>query len=828
MTCILPMPNRFTTHLTRADEDAPGAATLPQVFKTAGYTTGSNGKVFHNSADARERSWSEAPSLSGEELTRRLDPATTATKSAAGRPLVYESPDVPDDAYGDGKIAAKTIADLQRLKTAGQPFFLACGFIRPHLPFYAPKKYWDLYDREKIVLAENRRRPADAPAGLKGSGEYRTYAHGEYQDGTDAFHRMMRHGYYASTSYVDQLVGNVLAALTRLGLAENTIVVLWGDHGWNLGEHDFWGKHNTLNTAVRVPLIVKVPGRIAGQKSAALVGVYDLFPTLCSLANLPVPATVQGRSFAALLADPKQKFRDSVYTRYGKGDAVVTDRWIYTRYADNDGEMLYDLNADPAENQNLAARPAHASTLAQMRAALTPSNAWPRKHRSARRSDRREPAARRSLSSVFICRDFLLTRPQTQPRLPMTSPTLPSLRKRACALLLASACALRGLKPRQPLPLPPPARGSDPALGLLRAGRREPRWTPSETLTGSRVATKIIDLPYTVNVMTSEFLEDFGIFELSDNIVQIGGFTGLDVGGQFNLRGFNSTSQLRDGFFRLGRYGSSNVDRLEIIKGSNAAIYGGTSPGGMLNMISKQPKTRESQKLTFNYGDDGTERVTLEATGPLLNTAFGQTGFILTGSHFQKEFDMEYARNRNEEYYLALTNRFNDGATLFVSLEYFLQRRDAPNQSAVLITDLKGTASNLDDEAIGYATNLARINPYGPNSKLDRGNTGLNIFYDRLNATWSTRFGANRYWARRWDYNQNTGWGALSINPARAANGTLPPLTSARGATPNTTRIIEDGGGFQGDLLAHYWTNQRQLEHRTLVTVDVNDYYSNT
>ncbi len=370
MTGILPMPNRFTTHLARADEDVPGAATLPQVFKTAGYTTVSNGKVFHNSADTRERSWSEAPSSSGQSHSTSLDPATTATKSSAGRPLVYESPDVPDDAYGDGKIAAKTIADLQRLKTAGQPFFLACGFIRPHLPFYAPKKYWDLYDREKIVLAENRRRPADAPAGLKGSGEYRTYAHGEYQDGTDAFHRMMRHGYYASTSYVDQLVGNVLAALTRLGLAENTIVVLWGDHGWNLGEHDFWGKHNTLNTAVRVPLIVKVPGRIAGQKSAALVGVYDLFPTLCSLANLPVPATVQGRSFAALFADPTQKFRDSVYTRYGKGDAVVSDRWIYTRYADNDGEMLYDLNADPAENQNLAARPAHASTLALMRAAL--------------------------------------------------------------------------------------------------------------------------------------------------------------------------------------------------------------------------------------------------------------------------------------------------------------------------------------------------------------------------------------------------------------------------------------------------------------------------
>jgi len=369
MTGILPRPNRFTTHLSRADEDAPGAATLPQVFKEAGYTTLSNGKVFHNSADTRERSWSEGTWSPGQGHSTSLDPATIAVKSAAGRPRVYEAPDVPDSAYGDGRLAEKTIADLGRLKAAGQPFFLACGFVRPHLPFYAPKKYWDLYDRAKIELAGHRQRPTDAPPGLKGSAEYRTYAHGEYQDGTDEFHRMMRHGYYASTSYVDKLVGDILAALTRLGLADNTLVVLWGDHGWNLGEHDFWGKHNTLDTAVRVPLIVRVPGRTSGQTSAALVGTYDIFPTLCALANLPVPATVQGRSFAALLAAPQDTFRDSVYTRFGQGDAVVTDRWIYTRYGD-DGEMLYDLARDPGETRNLAARPEHRAALTALRAQL--------------------------------------------------------------------------------------------------------------------------------------------------------------------------------------------------------------------------------------------------------------------------------------------------------------------------------------------------------------------------------------------------------------------------------------------------------------------------
>ncbi len=402
-----------------------------------------------------------------------------------------------------------------------------------------------------------------------------------------------------------------------------------------------------------------------------------------------------------------------------------------------------------------------------------------------------------------------------------------TLASRALALALACSAALPAQTAPAPSPAPAASKEDPIQLSAFSVQADENRgYAPSETLTGSRVATKIIDLPYTVNVMTSEFMEDFGIFELSDNVIQIGGFTGLDVGGGFNLRGFSSTSQLRDGFFRLGRYGSSNVDRMEIIKGSNAAIYGRSSPGGMLNMISKAPKSRESQKLTLNYGDEGTQRVTLESTGPVLNTSLGKTNYVLTGSLFQKEFDMEYARNRNQEYYLAIGQTFPDGSNLLVSLEYFLQMRHAPNSAAPLITDLKGTASNTDDEAIGYATNLARYNAFGPVSQLDRGNTGVNAFYDKtFSPVWSMRLGANRYWARRWDFNQNTGWGAININPAPAANGTVAAPTSARGATPNTTRIIEDGGGFQGDLLAHYWTTDHKIEHRTLVTIDINDYY---
>jgi len=392
MTSILPTPQRFTAAKTHVDDDAPGTVTLPQVFKEAGYTTLSNGKIFHFADDTQERSWSEKAWHAGQSHSTSLDPATTEKKSAAGRNRIYESPDVADDAYPDGKTAEKTIADLRRLKAGGKPFFLACGFIRPHLPFYAPKKYWDLYDREKIQIAINRERPENAPKGLKGSSEYRAYDFGDYQDNTGDFHRMMRHGYYASTSYSDKLVGDVLNELERLGLADNTIVVIWGDHGWHLGEHDFWGKHNTLNNAVRVPLIVKVPGKAAGQKSDALVGVYDIFPTLCALANLSVPDAAQGRSFVPLLENPKQSFRDVVYTRYGKGDAVVTDHLIYTSYG-GDGEMLYDLQKDPQENHNLAANPERQKDLALMQRLLKASEATAAQAKVAKPLPRRQSDA---------------------------------------------------------------------------------------------------------------------------------------------------------------------------------------------------------------------------------------------------------------------------------------------------------------------------------------------------------------------------------------------------------------------------------------------------
>ncbi len=369
MTSILPTARRFLNAETRADQDVPDATTLPQVFKDAGYVTQSNGKIFHSREDSAEKSWSEpawtpknpkAPTLG-------LDPATNQKLSAKKRGRIFEFPDVPDDAYPDGKTAVKTIADLRRFKQDGKPFFLACGFTKPHMPFYAPKRYWDLYQREKIEVASNRSRPANAPDTLKGSGEFRSYHLADFDENSDDFHRMMRHGYLACTSYTDKLVGDVLAELEHLSLAENTIVVLWGDHGWHLGEHNFWGKHNTMHLSTRVPLILKVPGKKPGN-TCSLVETSDIFPTLCTIAGMDIPKAVQGRDFSKLLTDSQTPFRDAVYNRFGKGDAIITENFTYTSYGKE--HMLYDLKNDPEENTNLADRPEHAATVEKMKSLL--------------------------------------------------------------------------------------------------------------------------------------------------------------------------------------------------------------------------------------------------------------------------------------------------------------------------------------------------------------------------------------------------------------------------------------------------------------------------
>jgi arylsulfatase A-like enzyme len=370
MTGILPTKTRFVNHLAQVDQDTPGAVTMAQVFKKAGYTTIANGKIFHTSTDTAERSWSRPVIGSGIPHTTNLDPVTTNTVSKRGFGLFYECVEAEDNAYGDGLVAEQTISDLRKLKASGEPFFLGCGFIRPHLPFYAPKKYWDLYNETDIPLADNPYRPKNAPSALGAGKEYRSYALGDFQENSEAFQHQMRYGYVAAVSYADQLAGDVLDELEKLGLAGNTIVVIWGDHGWQLGEHTFWGKHNTTHNSIRIPLIIKVPGKLAGAKTESLVASVDIFPTLCTLAGLDVPNSVQGQSFSALFDTPETVINEAVYSRFKSADAVVTDRFTYSLF-ENGEEMLYDLKKDPKENINIAGNPEYSKALSTMRMHLT-------------------------------------------------------------------------------------------------------------------------------------------------------------------------------------------------------------------------------------------------------------------------------------------------------------------------------------------------------------------------------------------------------------------------------------------------------------------------
>lgn len=362
MTSIRPHPTRFINHLAWAEKDAPGITTLNTHFKNNGYTTISNGKIFHHPTDS-EVGWSQ-PAWRPKGPTYKLEKSLAAAKTTPKkRGPAYESANVEDDFYKDGKLANKAIQDLRRLKKEGNPFFLAVGFFKPHLPFVAPKKYWDLYDPETIHLPETYHRPKNAPdAAIHNSGELRAYA-GIPRKGpvSDETARNMIHGYYACVSYTDANIGKLLDELDRLDLANDTIVVLWGDHGWNLGEHTLWCKHSCFETSMHAPLIVKVPGKYAGQKTAALTEFIDIYPSLCELCGLEVPEHCQGESFVPLLKEPTAKGKPFAIGRFGTGDTIRSDNFRYTEYSgkqqDVEAKMLYDHEHDPAEDNNVVNRP---------------------------------------------------------------------------------------------------------------------------------------------------------------------------------------------------------------------------------------------------------------------------------------------------------------------------------------------------------------------------------------------------------------------------------------------------------------------------------------
>lgn len=426
LTGLRPASTGVFHNKTHFREKNPDVITLPQHFKNNGYYTMTIGKVFHGGVDDNS-TWSERlrPTTLGQpypvkpvngyqlpENRKALEKGEAGSKkedSGTGIGPATECADVPDQAYKDGVTADTAIAAIRNSKD--KQFFLATGFSKPHLSFIAPKKYWDLYDPVKLVLAKNPDAPKDAPPiGLSSSIELRARSDMP-KDGpiSEAESRRLLHGYLACVSYIDAQVGRILAELEANGLAENTIVVLWGDHGWQLGEHGAWGKVTTFEVCARAPLIVSAPGRAGNGKSAnGLVEFVDVYPTLCELADLPLPPHLEGLSAVPLLNDPSKMWKIAAFTQspspalrewaglpleagmsrvfqplmervnkkiqamdpddyspekyneYVTGYSMRTDRYRFTYWCDDrkpDNPLaveVYDHLSDPDENTNLA------------------------------------------------------------------------------------------------------------------------------------------------------------------------------------------------------------------------------------------------------------------------------------------------------------------------------------------------------------------------------------------------------------------------------------------------------------------------------------------
>jgi uncharacterized sulfatase len=366
----------------------PKAVSLPQHFRRHGYFAARVGKIFHygvpdDIGDAGmddPRSWEMTVNPWGRDKTDEAKVRNLTPQNRLGAALSFLAADGRDDEQTDARVADEAIHIMERRR--GRPFFLAVGFYRPHVPCVAPRKWFDLYPSDRLSLP---REPADDRAHHPEAAY--TVRPPNYGLGERPLKEFLQ-SYYAAVSYADAQVGKVLDALDRLGLAGNTVVVLWGDHGWHLGEHGLWQKMSLFEESARVPLLVAAPpakarGRVCGRPAELL----DLYPTLADLCGLPVPEGLHGRSLRSLLDDPAAPGKPAAYTqvvRGGKGDSfmgrsVRTERWRYTEWdGGRRGVELYDHDADPHEFRNLADDPRRAATVKEMKALLSSGRAGPR------------------------------------------------------------------------------------------------------------------------------------------------------------------------------------------------------------------------------------------------------------------------------------------------------------------------------------------------------------------------------------------------------------------------------------------------------------------
>lgn len=368
----------------------PDALTLPQYFIEHGYHAESMGKVYHvgHNTYSDQESWSmphhhdlliEYVDLesTGGAFTREEALFNNFSWDYAGslpRGAAWEYPEVEDEAYADGRIAQRAIERLRSLnENPERPFFMAVGFARPHLPFSAPLKYWDLYDPDQLPMPDIESAPTGAPDyAVKRDGEIVQYDPIPHSSVADPFPeeltRKLIHGYYASTSFVDAQIGKVLNELENLGLNENTIVVLWGDHGFHLGELGIWTKHVNYELANHIPLLISAPGvttpgSITGQPTETV----DIFPTLVELAGMPKPDVSQpldGVSLVPVLNNPEARVRDFAYHAYSRGGrmgrAIRTEEYRLVEWKEIGAPSetadieLYEYSKGPVETKNIA------------------------------------------------------------------------------------------------------------------------------------------------------------------------------------------------------------------------------------------------------------------------------------------------------------------------------------------------------------------------------------------------------------------------------------------------------------------------------------------
>jgi arylsulfatase A-like enzyme len=389
LTGMLPTKNRFLDYKTFVEKETPEAITLPQLFKNNGYTTISNGKIYHH-LDDRETDWNElwrpyafdendtglAPTDYWQSLWKDYqDPNNRSLYKATDTGPAYESAMVSDTTYIDGLLAEKVIRDIRKLKKSAAPFFLSAGFISTHLPFNAPKKYWDLYDRTTITQPENYNYiPKNAPKmSISNWPEMRGYSNipkrGQVSDSVAVD---LTHGYYATISYTDALIGKILKELKDQQLDQNTIVVLVSDHGYNLQEHTQWAKFTNYNTSTQVPLIIYNPLAKGKGSTNALTALVDVYPTIAELCNLEPPKNqLDGTSVVPILNNPNLEGKKHVFIKRTKGFTLKTSAYSYTEFIkpqDNSilATMLYDHRITKNENINIAQQNAYKEVISEL------------------------------------------------------------------------------------------------------------------------------------------------------------------------------------------------------------------------------------------------------------------------------------------------------------------------------------------------------------------------------------------------------------------------------------------------------------------------------